>query len=75
MIDVFEAFLAVREMLECSTSGVEEVKRASDVIILKVKGVLGSKRLVALGVESSVARHLQRSKAWQGDSGISRVCL
>ena len=75
MIDVFEAFLDVRKMLECSTSGVEEAKRSSDVIMLKDKGVLGSKRLVALGVESSVAGHLQRSKAWPGDRSTSRVCL
>ena len=44
-------------------SRVQERKRASDVIVLQSKGAVEPKRLVTLGVESSVAGHLH--KYWQ----------
>ena len=60
MIEVIGAFIVGSGRVECSTSGVQERERASDVIMLKLKGALGLERLVTLRVESGVAGHLQK---------------
>lgn len=60
MIEVLGPFIVGSGSSECSASGVQERKGASDVIILKLKGALGSERLVTLRVESSVAGHLKK---------------
>ncbi len=46
-------------MSECSASGVQERKWAGNMIMLELKGALGSERLVMMRVKSSVAGHLQ----------------
>ena len=60
MIEVLGSFIIGSGSSECSASRVQESKRARDVMILKLKGALGSERLVTLRVESSVAGHLKK---------------
>lgn len=66
-------------MSECSASGIQERKRASDVIMLKLKGALESERLVTLRVKSSVAGHLQKILVsakkgwWYSSTGMAVV--
>ena len=47
-------------IFECSASRIQERERAINKIMLESKGALGPKRLVTLGVESSVAGHLHK---------------
>ena len=60
-IEVISAFFFGSGVSECSASWIQERKGSNDVIMLKLKRALGPERLVALRVESSVARHLQKS--------------
>lgn len=48
-------------MFECSASRVQERERAGNLVMLKLEGALRPEGLVMLRVESSVARHLQKS--------------
>ena len=59
MIEILGTLLAGSSVSECSASGVQERKRASDEIMLKFKGSLASKWRVTLRVEASVAGHLK----------------
>ena len=60
MVEVIRDLVTGSRLSEGSAGGVEEGKRASGVIMLKLEGALGSERLVTLRVESSIARHLHR---------------
>ena len=66
VMGIIRALVAVSRVSECSTSGVQERKRASDAVMLELKGALGPEWLVTLGVESSIWGHLQRLMPGKG---------